>query len=70
VDLMPAADHSLADVQEWAGHASIRTTERYLHQAGGRWRAHAEGLDRANLGSRLSSSRSRSDPRSREDRPR
>ncbi|MBI4859634.1 MAG: helix-turn-helix domain-containing protein [Candidatus Riflebacteria bacterium] len=58
VDLMPIAGHSLADVQEWAGHASIRTTERYLHQAGGRWRAHAEGLNRANLGGKLGSDQS------------
>jgi integrase len=47
VDLMPQARHSLAEVQEWAGHASIRTTELYSHTAGGRWRSHAEGLDEA-----------------------
>ncbi|MBI4862986.1 MAG: site-specific integrase [Candidatus Riflebacteria bacterium] len=58
VDLMPMAGHSLADVQEWAGHASIRTTDRYLLQAGGLWRAHSEGMGRANLGGKPGSDQS------------
>lgn len=58
VDLMPTAGHTLADVQEWAGHADIRTTQLYLHQAGDRWRSHAEGLDRAALATDLASGRS------------
>jgi integrase len=47
VALMPDGRYSLADVQEWAGHASIRTTELYLHTSGGRWRSHADALDLA-----------------------
>lgn len=56
-ELMPAGGYSLRDVQAWAGHASIRTTELYLHQAGGRWRSHAEALDRAAAGRNLGNRR-------------
>ena len=60
VDLMPSGNWSLVDVQKWAGHVSIRTTELYLHQAGERWRSHAESMDRAVIGTGLGQARSTS----------
>lgn len=55
VALMPAGRYSLADIQEWAGHESIRTTELYTHTTEARWRSHAAALDRAKLDSELDS---------------
>lgn len=60
VDLMPTAGITLADIQEWAGHADIRTTQLYLHQAGQRWRSHADALDRAALATEPASAPSQS----------
>lgn len=68
VDLMPVAGHTLVDVQQWAGHADIRTTQLYLHQAGDRWRAHADGLDRAALASGSASAPSKGGRRKAGDR--
>lgn len=59
VDLMPTAGHTLADIQEWAGHADIRTTQLYLHQAGARWVSHADALDRAALATEVASGQSK-----------
>lgn len=46
-ELMTAGGWSLIDIQRWAGHQSIRTTELYMHQVGERWVRHAEAIDRA-----------------------
>lgn len=60
VDLMTAGGWSIVDVQKWAGHVSIRTTELYLHQAPDRWRSHSDALDRAAAGSVTGSASSQS----------